>query len=175
MKNKEEAYLLLDELNAPKKLIIHVQLVWEAGKILCAKMKELNISIDYLLVEVGIAIHDIGKIVHRSEIVESGILHEKEGEKILLARGYSAKLAKVCVSHGQWKNEDNSLEELLIALSDKLWKGKRVVELETMVINRIASILDVEYWSTFTELDDCFEGIAADGDLRLNRSVTSTP
>lgn len=65
-----------------------------------------------------------------------------------------------------------SLEELLIALSDKLWKGKRVEALELEVIDRIAAQLQKNRWDIFQELDTHFERIVVDGDVRLERSVS---
>jgi hypothetical protein len=63
-----------------------------------------------------------------------------------------------------------SLEELLVALSDKLWKGVRNAQLEERVINEIAKALDRDRWDLFVQLDSLFEEIAADGSARLERS-----
>ena len=63
-----------------------------------------------------------------------------------------------------------SLEELLVALSDKLWKGVRNAQLEERVINEAAKALHQEPWDLFVELDSLFEDIAADGAGRLERS-----
>ena len=57
-----------------------------------------------------------------------------------------------------------SLEELLVALADKLWKGKRVEALELLVIDRIATLLAQDRWELLIQLDSCFEAIAANGD-----------
>ncbi|HEY5374166.1 MAG TPA: hypothetical protein VIK01_10805 [Polyangiaceae bacterium] len=63
-----------------------------------------------------------------------------------------------------------SLEELLVALADKLWKGVRDSELEERVINLAASNLAMDRWELFVELDTAFEVIAGDGAQRLERS-----
>ena len=63
-----------------------------------------------------------------------------------------------------------SLEELLVALADKLWKGVRKLELEERVIDRVAASLKTDRWDAFVELDNLFETIAADGTARLERS-----
>jgi hypothetical protein len=65
---------------------------------------------------------------------------------------------------------DVSLDELLIALADKLWKGVRNEKLEQAVIDRIASALQKDRWDFFVELDTIFEEIAAGGADRLVRS-----
>ncbi|BCS98686.1 phosphohydrolase [Desulfoluna limicola] len=158
------------ELKAPAHLIEHVQLVWEAGAVLLKKCRQLGLDLDYSLVELGIAVHDLGKTVHTVELLGPGHRHEEEGQRILLSRGVSAEVAKVCVSHGQWERMACSTEELIVALSDKLWKGQRVDALELQVVDRICGMLNVDRWELFTDLDSCFEHIAADGQKRLNKS-----
>ena len=64
-----------------------------------------------------------------------------------------------------------SIEELIIALADKLWKGKREVDLETAVIERISKLTNQDFWQLFIELDSCFENIASEGEERLARSL----
>jgi hypothetical protein len=63
-----------------------------------------------------------------------------------------------------------SLEELLIALADKLWKGVRNQELEELVISRVSDILRQDRWELFVTLDSVFEQIASRGNERLDRS-----
>ena len=101
----------------------------------------------------------------------AGSRHEQAGQQKLLALGVNPAIARCCVSHGQWESMPCSLEELLIALSDKLWKGKRVQALEDMVIQRIIDILQKDFWDIFPDLDACFEQIAAQGDQRMARSM----
>jgi hypothetical protein len=63
-----------------------------------------------------------------------------------------------------------SLEELIVALADKLWKGARNSELEERVVERVAACLEQDRWALFVELDTSFEDIAAGGADRLERS-----
>ena len=60
-----------------------------------------------------------------------------------------------------------------MALSDKLWQGKRVESLELEVIDRIATLLGKERRDVFADLDSQFELISADGNIRLDRSICS--
>jgi len=106
-------------------------------------------------------------------MTEPGSDHEPEGEKILIEKGISPKLARVCMSHARWNKMECSFEELIIALSDKLWKGKRVASLELDVVDRVAEHLQKERWDIFLELDMKFEEIASGGHERLQRSVCS--
>jgi hypothetical protein len=65
-----------------------------------------------------------------------------------------------------------SLEELLVALADKLWKGVRNSALEERVIDEVANATGRSRWDLFVELDSLFEEVAADGSSRLERSRT---
>lgn len=170
--NKTDALSLLKELKAPAHLLNHALLVSEVASQIVESITAYGVDLDRCFVEAGAVLHDTGKIKHTQELYQQGNLHEAEGEKMLLALGVDAKLARVCVSHASWSIEENSLEELLIALSDKLWKGKRVESLEEKIITTISSSTDTSYWDVFTPLDSCFESIAAGGDERLSRSVS---
>lgn len=168
--NLEDAYKFLRDLGALPKLLLHVKLVGEAAEILIETLKELKVPFDADFVRFGVAFHDTGKIFHVNELSEKGNLHEEFGEKLLLSKGVDKKLAKCCQSHGKWKMMDCSFEEYLIALSDKLWKGKRENLLEEIVIDKITLIINQDRWEVFEELDSCFEKIASEGESRLLRS-----
>jgi hypothetical protein len=173
LNSRESAYSLLDELGAPNHLKLHVSLVGEAADLLIEKCNGLGVSFDSNFVQIGVAIHDIGKIIHTEEMTGPGSEHEPEGEKILLSKNIDPKIARCCLSHARWKVMSCSLEELLIALSDKLWKGKRVEELELKVIDKISESMGKDRWAVFEELDSHFEYIASSGHDRLQRSVGS--
>lgn len=170
--NKSEALKLLKELDAPERLITHVLLVGEAAKKLLQALESLHVELDRNLVEVGVILHDVGKIIYPQELHQKGSYHEAAGQRILVEQGIEERIARVCVSHSQWQNE-SSFEESLIALADKLWKGKRVRELEEKVIKAAAKKIDAEYWDVFIRLDACFEEIANLGEERLSRSIVS--
>ena len=170
LNSTQEALELLNSLKAPQKLIEHAELVSEAGNKLIQKLNELGIEFDGLFIQIGIIIHDAGKIIHSDELTGKGNLHEPAGEILLLENGVQAKVARCCLSHARYGEMDVSFEELIIALSDKLWKGKREPDLELRVIDAVANMLDQDRWDLFSELDTCFENIAAKGDDRLSRS-----
>ena len=173
LNSREDAYELLNELEAPAHLKLHVRLVGEAADLLINKCNELAVPLDANFIRIGVAIHDVGKIIHINEMTGIGSEHEPEGEKILLNKGVTPQIARCCLSHAQWAEMECSLEELLIALSDKLWKGKRVQKLELEVIDRISNSLGKDRWALFEELDTQFEFIASGGHERLQRSVGS--
>ncbi|MCX2779953.1 HD domain-containing protein [Microbulbifer thermotolerans] len=168
----EEAYQLLDSMNAPNRLKTHVRLVGEAAEILIQKCEDIGLNLDFNFIRMGVAIHDIGKIVHHQEMTGPGSNHEPEGERILLNKGVSPKLARVCLSHARWQEMECSTEELIIALADSLWKGRRAELLELEIIDRFARKLNLDRWEIFSELDLAFEDIASGGHERLERSIS---
>jgi hypothetical protein len=167
----QAAYKLLAELGAPDRLIKHVKLVGEAAEILILQFQNLGISFDPDWIRLGVAFHDVGKILHPSELVEKGNRHEATGEVLLLAKNVDPKIARCCRSHGQWQQMECSFEELVVALADNLWKGKRHPKLEKLVIDKVAQMRRADYWDVFINLDSKFEEIAATGDFRLSRSM----
>jgi hypothetical protein len=168
--SREAARKLLEGLGAPPRLLRHVELVGEAGEQLLDEANQLGVPLDAELVRVGIVLHDVGKIAVQSELDAPGAEHEPTGERVLLERGVSPELARICLSHARWASMPVSLEELVIALADKLWKGVRNPELEERVIDGMATALRRDRWDLFVGLDSLFEEIAASGVSRLERS-----
>lgn len=134
------------------------------------RLSDLGVSLDANFVRVGIVLHDAGKILHPAELDAAGADHEPAGQRLLLENGVSPSLARVCLSHARWASMEVSLEELLVALADKLWKGVRKQELEQLVIDTVAEALQKDRWDLFLRLDTTFEDIAAEGTARLERS-----
>lgn len=169
--SSQDAYQLLEALGAPQRLVKHAFLVMEAGESLLAECARLGVLVDATFVKIGIVIHDVGKIEFPEELAASGSMHTKAGERLLLEHGVAPQIARCCVSHAYWASMACSLEELLIALADKLWKGKREPLLETFVIDEVAQHLGLARWDVYMELDSEFELVAADGHERLIRST----
>lgn len=142
------------------------------AELLIAGLKELGVPIQADFIRVGAVLHDAGKSVHSEELVRPGCAHEPAGEELLLQHGATPNIARVCRTHAQWRELEVSLDELLVALADKLWKGVRAEALEQLVVERIAAATKKERWESFTQLDAMFERVAEDADERLARSVT---
>jgi hypothetical protein len=168
--NRSDAYCLLRTLGAPARLIRHVELVGEAGDALMADLRSRGIRFDAQLVECGIAVHDVGKVLFPAELDGPGSQHEAAGEHMLLEQGVEPKVAHCCVSHAAWAADGVTFEERLVALADKLWKGKREPTLELLVIDDVAARSGATRWDLFAELDMLFEDIAAGAADRLERS-----
>jgi hypothetical protein len=168
-----DAHDLLRRLGAPPRLLTHVCLVGEVAEGILAQLARIGVYPDASLVGLGVAVHDAGKILYPSELDGGGSEHEPAGERLLLDHGVDPKVARCCMSHARWHEMDCSMEELLVALADKLWKGARNAELERRVIEAVATKLGKDMWEVFVELDTCFEEIAAGGAERLERSRRS--
>lgn len=132
-RSAEDALLLLERLGAPDRLLRHHILVLEAADELLASLAPDCLGIDAELVRMGAAVHDAGKIVHPHELTGSGRRHEEDGGPLLEQAGAS-HLARFCESHSRWRGRQLPLEDLLVALSDVLWKGHRSRELEERVM-----------------------------------------
>ncbi len=165
-----DAQRLLRDLGAPPRLVRHAALVSEAADLLLVALRRQAVSVDETFVRAGVVLHDVGKALHPDELSGPGSHHEAAGERLLLDRGVDPRLARVCRSHAQWATPDASLEELVIALADKLWKGVRRADLEELLIERAARAAKRDRWDVFIPLDAAFEAIAARGADRLARS-----
>jgi putative nucleotidyltransferase with HDIG domain len=166
------ALQLLVDLGASPWLVRHHELVSEAALELCDLVRrDLGVAFDRELVLVGAALHDAGKIVHPDEMREPGSRHEAAGQQLLLAHGVPASTARFCVTHASWTAPTLTIEDLLVALADKLWKGKRIDDLEQRVADLITHTTGRERWSVFAGLDSICDSIAAAGPARLARSA----
>jgi predicted hydrolase (HD superfamily) len=166
----QDALQLLHSLQAPERLLRHVSLVLEAGEQLLRYTQKNKITLDADWVRCGILLHDAGKILHPEELSQKGAQHEPSGEALLLKNKVPPHIARCCMSHARWMSMECSLEELLVALADKLWKGVREQELELRVIDALAQRQQTQRWDVFLALDSLFEQIAQEGDERLGRS-----
>ena len=127
-----------------------------------------DLELDSKSVFFGAATHDIGKSIEIEELVAPGKSHEARGADLMKKLGVPEEYARFTQSHGNW--DDNpaiQIEDLLVALADNCWKGKRVSELETKAVNAIAGTSGKAHWEVFTALDDILAELAADADSRL--------
>ncbi|MEU5879038.1 hypothetical protein [Spirillospora sp. NPDC047279] len=69
-------------------------------------------------------------------------------------------LARFARTHAAW-DEHDGLDDLLVTLADKVWKGRRVEALERKVVDRLAAVAAEPVWETFMKADDLLERIAA--------------
>jgi len=157
---------LLRELDAPPRLAAHLRAVhdvaWSLTDALGRRWPDLDF--DTTAVLFGAATHDIGKVLHVGELSGPGSAHEAAGERLLLRYGVPAQLARFAGSHGSsWTRPDPPLEDLLVSLADKIWKGRRVPELE----QRVIAATGRTPWQAFATLDDLLSNLAATADERL--------
>jgi hypothetical protein len=55
----------------------------------------------------------------------------------------------------------------MVSLADKIWKDKRIPELENLIITALAAAGGRQPWSEFTVLTDLLEAIGATASQRL--------
>jgi hypothetical protein len=168
----ERALDVLRRLGASAWLVRHHELVLEAASELCAALAQLfpTLRIERDLVLAGAALHDAGKIAVPDEMHGPGHRHEALGEALLREHGIAGRVASFCITHATWNDPDCSLTDRLVALADKLWKGKRDAALEARVLDDIVAATATPTWQTFDKLDAICEQVASKGPERLARS-----
>tara|TARA_R110002095_G_scaffold6094_3_gene12731 strand:- start:123 stop:668 length:546 start_codon:yes stop_codon:yes gene_type:complete len=165
----EDVQRLCTKLNCPPLLFSHLTLVFDVSVDLVHKLRQKfpDLEFDHEAVCFGAATHDFGKIQHSNELTGPGCQHEVAGPALLKEHGVEPRLSRFTRTHGSWLQEELPLEDLLVALSDCVWKGQRLEELERQVIGRIATQTNSEQWEVFSKLDGLLEEITAQGDERL--------
>ncbi|WP_248293943.1 HD domain-containing protein [Actinoplanes sp. TBRC 11911] len=160
--------LLLD-VNAPARLRAHLTLVHDVAATLTDWLRSTHpaVEFDRAAVLFGAATHDIGKVVHPSELSAPGSEHEPAGERLLLAAGVEPRLARFAATHGSWHAPGITTDDILVSVADKVWKAKRVADLEQLLVGRVAEASAVPPWQAFLGLDDELTRIADSADARL--------
>ncbi|MFC8451286.1 HD domain-containing protein [Kitasatospora sp. NPDC057223] len=160
---------LLESLDAPPRLAAHLRAVHDVARQLVdwAGQHHPALDIDREAVLFGAATHDVGKTVYPTELSAAGSAHEEAGRALLLARGVSLRLARFAGTHASWTAPDITVEDLLVSLADKIWKNKRVQELEDLVVTQLAVASGRSAWEEFMVLDDLLGRIGDGADERL--------
>lgn len=166
----DQALEICKSVHAPPRLIAHLVLVHDVACTLIGELErrfpEVNVRAGDVLF--GAATHDIGKAICSEELVGPGESHTKKGFDVLKTFEIPEQRARFAVTHRNWREEsDVRIEDLLVALADKCWKGKRVPELEAKLVDEIVRVTGKDRWDVFLALDDIIERIAADADERL--------
>ncbi|GAA3959595.1 HD domain-containing protein [Actinomadura viridis] len=164
------AVTLLEAVEAPPRLAAHLRAVHDVACELVAWVagRYPGAGADARAVAFGAAIHDIGKALHPGELSGPGAEHEPAGYELLLSYGVEERMARFARTHAAWAGGDGiGIDDLLVSLADKVWKGKRVPELERLVVDRLAVASGQEPWEAFLALDDVLGRIAEDADRRL--------
>jgi hypothetical protein len=165
---------LLDEIGAPPRLVAHLRAVHDVAARLVdwAGRHCPALGVDREAVLFGAATHDIGKTLHPGELSGPGARHEEAGRELLLARGVHPGLARFAGTHASWTTPDVGPEDLLVSLADKVWKNKRVTDLEDLVVAQLARAGGRPVWQEFLDLDEFLTAVGEDADLRLAWQAT---
>jgi hypothetical protein len=177
-----EARRVLERLDVPPRLVAHLALVHDVAADLLEAFQACwpDLAIDKAAVLFGAATHDVGKVLYPDELTGPGRGHEHAGPGLLEQLGVSPDRSRFARTHGTWSQEAGlPLEDLVVALADTCWKGKRREELESTLASRIAGLQGIAEWDAFMALDEIVAGIAGQADERLawqgRHAVTSVP
>jgi hypothetical protein len=137
---------LLVSLRAPARLAAHLRAVHDVAWQLTGQLKACfpALVFDRDAVLYGVATHDIGKIEHPDELTGPGHQHEPAGYRLLIACGVPVRLARFARTHASWTDPDTIIDDHLVSLADKIWKAKRVPDLEDLVTAHLATTGGIE-------------------------------
>lgn len=171
---RPDAARLCQDLAAPLLLVRHLTLVHAAAAELLDGIAASfpGFVLDREAILFGAATHDLGKVLHLVELTGPGDFHEDDGPGLLEQHGVSPRLARFARSHGRWRETDD-LEDLLVALADAIWCGRRVRGLEEKV-SAILAAIGVEQWLAWSRLDAVCSEIASKGEERLAWQLRAT-
>ncbi len=165
----EKITAILNNVNAPDRLKRHLHLVYSTAKeflyLIKKEWPELELKEELILF--GSATHDIGKSKIKNELYEHGNQHEKVGKQLLSELGFTESESRFTETHGNWQTPSLPLEDLIVILADKLWKGKRIYELEEKIGQIISSELQLNYWQLYTKFNAILEKISLGADERI--------
>ncbi|MGJ5895011.1 HD domain-containing protein [Streptomyces sp. V2] len=158
---------LLTAVSAPPRLVAHLRLVHDVAAQLLDAVAGFGLAVDREAVLFGAATHDIGKALHPAELSGPGARHEEAGRELLLARHVPAPLARFAGTHASWQSPEADAEDLLVSLADKIWKNKRVTDLEDLVVAELSRASGHPVWEVFLTLDETLTRIGEAADTRL--------
>lgn len=160
---------LLVTVDAPPRLVAHLRLVHDVAIQLLTGLIDRfpQLAVDQEAVRFGAATHDVGKVVHPGELTGAGHRHELAGRDLLVLHGFPADLARFAATHADWDRAETTVEELLVSLADKIWKGRREIGLEQRLVEYLAQVGGQQPWEVFLALDDLLTRLAGGADMRL--------
>jgi putative nucleotidyltransferase with HDIG domain len=167
----KEALEIGQAVHSSPRLIAHLTLVHDVAARLIHVIQDgfPDLSFDADSVLFGAATHDIGKAACPEELTEPGHKHEIKGVELLPEHGVPDRLARFAYTHANWKDDPAiQIEDLLVALADTCWKGKRLSALEEEAVRVIVERTSRRPWEVFALLDSILQGLTADADLRLS-------
>ncbi|WP_331727671.1 HD domain-containing protein [Streptomyces sp. NBC_00158] len=160
---------LLRSLEAPPRLVAHLRAVHDVAAELADWVADRypGLGVDRDAVLIGAATHDVGKTLHPGELSGPGSAHEVAGRNLLLEHGFAPGLARFAATHATWDGPDVTIEDLLVSTADKIWKDKRVPDLEERLLQMLAAATGREPWEEYLALDDLLTRLGANAAHRL--------
>ncbi|MBI2372380.1 MAG: phosphohydrolase [Deltaproteobacteria bacterium] len=155
---------------APERLVAHLTLVHDVAGRLIARLEDACPGLVLPAEEIlfGAATHDIGKAVVPEELTAPGHAHEEAGYVFLVEQRVPPRLARFTVTHGEVTTSAGAdLADVLVALADKIWRGKRDAAVEELVCAELERVSRQPPWTVYALLDEILSELAATATARL--------
>ena len=165
----DKAQMLFEKLEIQGRLEKHLRIVHQTALELSEAIHSQWTSLVFNLYEVlfGAATHDIGKHLVKEELFKPGNKHQQAGYDLLVSENIEPSLARFALTHGSVLYNTLLIEDLIVIMADKLWKGKRIDELEEAFISKISKELSQDFWFIYTKAENIFSKLAEGADKRL--------
>lgn len=95
--------------------------------------------------------------------------------RTLRENGIPDALSRFAETHACRNTAEMSAEDLLVALANTIWKGKRNDDLEQALTSLVSRGTGEETWAIWLRLDDVLTAIAASADERLANQAPHSP
>lgn len=158
------------DVKAPPRLVAHLILVHDVAVKLAVEISTRWPEVKFNKKEIsfGAATHDMGKAVCPEKLSAPGHKHEQAGVVLLEDQGVPENLARFAYTHANWQDARvTGVEDLIVALADNLWKGKRLGELEDRFVSLVSTKTGKGKWEIFSDFDRICQKFAAQADTRL--------
>ncbi|MGQ0847119.1 MAG: phosphohydrolase [Sporichthyaceae bacterium] len=154
-----DAVQVLHEVAAPPRLAAHLRLVHDVAAQLVEALAGCvpGLDLDGEAVLIDAATHGMP-----DPALDGG----SEGERAVHLC-IDESLRRYAAESADWMELDVSVEDLVVFLADKIWKGHRESSLEAVAVDRIGADCGMTPAQAFAAIDPVLTRLAADGDRRV--------
>lgn len=162
---------LVENCHGSPRLAAHLRVVHDVAHHL-VDIFDLNwplVPLDRAAICFGAATADLGTVEFPKELGKAGgTRHAAAGRDLLLRHGFAAERARFAWTHVHWNDPSVTLDDLVVALATRIWRGERDPELEREVIDRVSVADDREPMEVFLYLEEGLTRLRRDRRARVD-------